>query len=68
MRQNNQCAEVDSFSVCSSRPFSLDETRLDKSAPATWLNRLSYEGKAAAVGKGEHTGAGWSLVSVIGAW
>jgi hypothetical protein len=30
---------------------------LERNAPATWLNSLSYEGKPAALGKGE---AHWS--------
>jgi hypothetical protein len=44
----------------------LEETELDKSAPATWLNRVSYVGRAAAKGKGKHTGALRSLDSVVG--
>jgi hypothetical protein len=44
----------------------LEETELDESAPATWLNGLSKVGKAAARGKGKYTGAAESLVSVIG--
>jgi hypothetical protein len=43
----------------------LEETELDNSAPATWLNRLSIVGKAAARGKGKYTGAAESLVSVV---
>jgi hypothetical protein len=44
----------------------LEETELDNSAPATWLNRLSIVGKAAAQGKGKYTVAAESLVSVVG--
>lgn len=64
--QRNQRVNVESFRVCSRRPFSLEEMGLDQSAPATWLNSLSNVGKAAAGGKGKHTVAAESLVSVIG--
>lgn len=43
----------------------MDETELDKTAPATWLNGLSKVGKAAAEGWGKYTGAAdrWSVLS-----
>lgn len=53
--------------MCSRRPFSLEETGPDQSAPAAWLNGLPKVGNAADGGKGKYTVAEGSLVSVMGA-
>lgn len=65
--QRSQRGELDAFNVCSSRPFSLDETRLDKNRACNMVKQIVIGGQAgAAVGKGKHTGAERALDSAIG--